>query len=53
MKEKIDNIIKYLQSKNTAFAVSEINELSQILAGLVPKEELKPEVENPPIKPKK
>lgn len=55
MKEKIDNIVKYLQSKNTTFTVSEINEISQILVGLVPKQEevKKEEVVNTSTKPKK
>lgn len=34
MNEKIDTIIKYMQSKNTTFTVGEINEISGILNSL-------------------
>lgn len=41
--QKIDTIIKYLQSKSTSFAVSEINEISGLLNSMKV-EEVKPEV---------
>lgn len=40
MEKTIDTIVKYLQSKNTTFTVAEINEISQMLVALKPKNPL-------------